>query len=257
MRTTPIAERRAGMLRHVARECGFGEVSLESSSAEHWIQFASERDGAALEVRVTARGGSPWTSVRVACPGAPVELSLRPELPGEGIDKVLGMTVDHELGDAPFDDRFVIQAAPAEAAHHLLSAPVRAELMALLHTDDSPRMLLRAGALSITWQGEANPAAVGRALAASLAIRAAASEMHEGVAVVALGPFRGAGALAAVDPARRALAVTEIRRARARAFTILGTAAAVSVAALLSLLQGTHLGPAVTHGLASLLHPMV
>ena len=115
----------AARLEAVAGVCGIRRLSLQPSGRDGLV-FVGEREGLSVTVRLAGLGSrAVRTAVVVEATGSPVELTLRPELAGERLDKVLGMTVDAEVGHREFDDRFVIEAAPVEAARKVLTVQGR------------------------------------------------------------------------------------------------------------------------------------
>ncbi|MBI5514632.1 MAG: hypothetical protein HY909_12730 [Deltaproteobacteria bacterium] len=238
--TTNTWNGRWRLLRASAEAASFDAMEFDGSPSEKWQCVRARLRDVPLEVRVREGGltRGTWTVVRVACPGAPVELTLRPELTGEGIDKLLGMTVDEELGDPAFDRRFVVETAPREVAPKLLGRGVRKHLMALAITDESPLLTLREGELLLQWKGEPEPAMVAPAVEAALGIREAAGELQEGIfAAQGHTPFRqDAGDGLRVDPRARSAARSRISRSRRRIVTVVGALAVTSAGIIAGLL---------------------
>jgi hypothetical protein len=228
------------LLRASAEAANFDAMEFDGSPSEKWQCVRATLREVPLEVRVREGGltRGTWSVVRVACPGVPVELSLRPELAGEGIDKLLGMTVDEELGDRDFDRRFVVETAPREVAPRLLGRSVRQWLMRLAVTDESPILTLREGELLVQWKGEPEPAMVVPVVEAALGIREAAGELQEGIfSAQGHTPFRkDAGDALRVDPQARRAARSRISRSRRRIVTVVGALAVTSAGIIAGLL---------------------
>ncbi len=58
-----------------------------------------------------------------------LEMDLRPQTPGELRHVEKGRAVDLVLGDGPFDDAFIVEAAPSDVARAILDGPIRAALL--------------------------------------------------------------------------------------------------------------------------------
>lgn len=231
----------AAQLDAVAQFCGIRRLALRQDDA-HTVSLHGEHDGAPVRIILSNLGPrqSPRTTVMLNAPGVPVELTVRPELAGEGLDKLLGMTVDAEVGDPAFDRRFVVEAAPAEAARQVLVVPVRRALMMFPHDHAYPRVRLGEGMVSLTWGGVIDPVHLQHALDALTLLRARASELHEGLRDVALGHvFRqGDGLEQKVDPRHRELARTKLRGAKARSVVFIGSTVAAGLGFLATVLLG-------------------
>lgn len=231
----------AAQLDAVARFCGIRRLALRPDGT-HAVSLLGDYHGLQVRVMVSNLGTRqpPRTTVILDAPGVPVELTLRPELAGEGFDKLLGMTVDAEVGDPEFDQRFVIEAAPAEAARQVLIVPVRRALMLFPHDHEFPRVRLGEGMLSLTWGGLVDPMRLQHALDALTLLRSRAGELHEGLRDVALGHvFRqGEGLEQKVDPRHRELARTKLRGAKARAVVFIGSTVAAGLGFLATVLLG-------------------
>lgn len=230
----------AARLEAVAGVCGIRRLSLQPSGRDGLV-FVGEREGLSVTVRLAGLGSrAVRTAVVVEATGSPVELTLRPELAGERLDKVLGMTVDVEVGHRDFDDRFVIEAAPVEAARKVLTGPVREALLAFPFDDESPRVRLGEGMASVTWGREPDPALLQHALVALVALRDEARALHEGLREVSKGMvFRQDGGDAQkVDPRDREAARSKLRGARARALVVIGSAVAAGIGFLATVILG-------------------
>jgi hypothetical protein len=188
-----------------------------------------ERDG--WTVTCTLRdelAGSPSTEVRCVAEGVPVELTLRPELVGEGFDKLLGMTVDQPVGDVEFDRVFVIASAPRSVAASLLLAPMREKLSALPRSSDGPSLSLKNGEIVLRWWGEPDSDHIVAGLEVVSELHRLHRQMVEGDGTFGHGPFRqGAAGDRAIDPSARATAWERFAAARRRTATVL-TAAAIA-----------------------------
>lgn len=224
----------------VAHFCGIRRLALRPDGRDA-VLLIGEREGVSLTLRVKGIGTrSVRTVLTLAAQGVPVELVLRPELAGEGLDKALGMTVDAEVGDAAFDARFVVEAAPIEAARQLLVAPVRRALMAIPIDHEFPRVELSEGATSITWGREPDPVMLAHALEALEQLRQRACELREGSRELAPGAvFRqGAGTEQTVDPQEREVARSRVRSAKARVVVVIGSAAMAGIGFIASVILG-------------------
>lgn len=231
----------AARLDAVAEVCGLRLLSLQPHGRDG-LTLVSEGGGVTVTVRVAGVGSrAVRTSVAIEAAGIPVELSLRPELAGERLDKALGMTVDAEVGDRDFDARFVIESAPVEAARKVLAPVVRGALMAFPIDDESPRVRLGEGAASVTWGREPDPALLQHALTALVALREEARALHEGLRDVAVGhAFRQDGGDAQkVDPREREAARSKLRGAKARAAVVVGSAIAAGIGFLATVILGS------------------
>lgn len=207
------------------------------------VLVVASREGRA--VTCVTRPGRQGPQVEVSTPwtGVPVELSLRPELAGESIDKLLGMTVDLKVNDVAFDRRFVIEAAPPAVAPRLLSESARAALMSLPSSDEGPVLRLREGVLSVVWRGEPDAVALTDVASTLVAMAQTGEAMVEGFdAALGVGPFRaGDGAHATVDPRARESAQRVLVGARRRAVAFLSTAAIAGAGFLAAVLAGARL----------------
>lgn len=230
----------AARLDAVAGFCGIRRLALRPEGNDT-VALVGDRDGVTLTLRVQGVGKrSVRTTLVLDAPGIPVDLKLRPELAGEGFDKALGMTVDAEVGDPAFDARFVVEAAPHEAARQLLVAPVRRALLAIPSDHEFPIAALRDGFASITWAREPDPMMLTHALEALEQIRLRARELREGLRDVVPGAvFRqGSGAEQTVDPGEREAARSRFKSAKARAVVVIGSAVAAGVGFIVSVIFG-------------------
>lgn len=180
-------------------------------------------------------GGARW-EVTALRGGAAAELSVRPELAGEGFDKLLGLTLDHATGDKDFDARFVVEAAPAAVATHLLRGDLRACLMSLPRSDDGPSLRVTADALALRWRGSVTQDLAAATLLAVFECLDRCRALHEAMLQTsAHSPFRASsGGAAAVDPGSRAEARARIGRARRKAAAFIATTAVAAAAFLAS-----------------------
>jgi hypothetical protein len=208
-------------------DAGFTILSAPDRLVDRRAVLLAQRDG--WTVRCTLRDertGAPWTEVWCRAEGVPVELTLRPELVGEGFDKLIGMTVDQLVGDADFDRAFVIASAPRSVASAMLLAPVRDMIAALPRSSDGPALALRQGEISLRWWAEPDS----EHLLAGVAILGALHQLHrqmvEGDGAFGRGPFRqGAAGDRAIDPGARASAWQRLAQARRRTATVLAAVA--------------------------------
>lgn len=239
-RNEPLLASFADRLDAVAHFCGIRRLALRPDGRDA-VLLIGEREGVSLTLRVKGIGTrSVRTVLALAAQGVPVELVLRPELAGEGLDKALGMTVDVEVGDAEFDARFVVEAAPVESARQLLVAPVRRALMAIPVDHEFPRLGICEGAASITWGREPDPVMLAHALEALEQVRLRACELREGSRELVPGAvFRqGAGTDQTVDPQEREVALSQVRGAKVRTLVVIGSAAMAAFGFIVSVIVG-------------------
>lgn len=89
--------------------------------------------GEPLTFRFTHRGHGrvrqAWTELDVAVPPGGLSLALRVETMMARVLRDRGMYVDVQTGDARFDARFIVEAAPAHLARAFLDAKLRAALL--------------------------------------------------------------------------------------------------------------------------------
>jgi hypothetical protein len=224
----------------LAERCGLRPLAVvpEQTGA---LLLVGERDGATLTLRIEGVGKRTTRStLSVDAPGISVDLEVRPELAGELFDKVLGMTVDVEVGDDAFDRRFVVEAAPRETARQLLAAPVRNALMSLAHDHECPFVTVREGSASITWNALPDDDTLRAALDVVSELRGRVAELREGMRGLTHGVvFREVGGDAqTVDPGERIADRTRIRGARTRAVVVIGSAALAAVGFIASVVLG-------------------
>ncbi len=195
----------------------------------------------ALRVAGSKRLGALGYSVETHLDPVAVELSVRPELVGEWVDKVLGITVDTEVGDPGFDRQFVVGCAPSEAAPTLLSATVRQGLRTLAGCVATPTLTLRRdGWLRLEWEGSCGPTSLGAALEVVGEVASAAEGLFEGVAEGTVhGPFRaGSGGHRAIDPQVRERDRLRLAAGTRRFVTLVTTAAVVAGGVVAGVIAG-------------------
>jgi hypothetical protein len=208
-----------------------GDVSDPSS-----VRLLIARGDHTADLRVTRAlvGASRWR-LSAHRSGASAELLVRPELAGEGLDKLLGMTIDLDTGDAAFDARFVTEAAPPAVARHVLDGALRAAMLALPVSDDGPALRLDDRTLAVAWTGSVGVDALASVIASFFDALEQCRALHEALGASGLAPFReSSGGSAAVDPATRADARARIGRARRKAVAFVASAAVVAAAFLAS-----------------------
>ncbi|MFO0627607.1 MAG: hypothetical protein U0325_18510 [Polyangiales bacterium] len=232
---SPVEILTRSLLHAAAEALGAAVVRNELQKGALTVHLARGEHVVAVEVRSGRVGGLRW-EVTALRGGAAAELSVRPELAGEGFDKLLGMTLDLPTGDAAFDERFVIEAAPAAVASHLLGGDLRACLMALPRSDDGPALRITADALSLRWAGDFDRDLAVHLLRAVFDCLERCRALHDAMlASAAQAPFRASsGGAAAVDPGSRAEARARIGRARRKAAAFIATTAVAAAAFLAS-----------------------
>jgi hypothetical protein len=217
--------------RNGLRAAGLALTAEPEGLTDRRAIFEGERDG--WTVRCSLRDeltGPASTEIRGGAEGVPVELTVRPELVGEGFDKLMGMTVDQLVGDADFDRAFVIASAPRSVAASLLLAPLRAQIAALPRTSEGPALSLKNGEVVLRWWGEPDAEHVAAGVEVVFALHQLHRQMVEGDGAFGHGPFRqGAAGDRAVDPAARASAWQRFAHARRRTATVLAAAALAGV----------------------------
>lgn len=210
-------------------QSGLAVTALPAGLTDRRAVF--EASGEDCLVTVTLRDertGPPSVEVTCRVVGVPVELTLRPELVGEGIDKLMGMTVDQLVGDADFDRDFVIASAPRSIAASLLTTTVREQLTALPRSSEGPSLTMKDGAITLRWWAEPLVDHVVAGLSVVSTLREVHRQMVEGDGAFGGGPFRqGAAGDRAVDPTARATAWQRFAAARRRTAAVL-TAATVA-----------------------------
>lgn len=206
-----------------------GEVRLLAARGEHVVDLRATRPLV----------GAPKWRLSAMRSGAAAELSLRPELAGEALDKLFGMTLDLETGDRRFDRRFVVEAAPAAVARHLLDVELRGALMALPASDAGPTLRVDGATLTVAWEGDVTAEVLAAVLHGVYGCLDRCRALHEALAAGGDAPFRASsGGSAAVDPASRADARARIGRARRKAAAFVATAGMVGVAFLATVVTG-------------------
>lgn len=203
--------------------------------------IVGERDGRTVTCTLhDERTGVPSTEVRCRADGVPVEFTLRPELVGEGFDKLIGMTVDQLVGDVEFDRVFVIASAPRSVASALLPAPLRELIASLPRSSDGPALSLKNGELVLRWWAEPDSDHITAGVQVLSAMGQIHRQMVEGDGAFGHGPFRqGAAGDRAVDPSARASAWQRFAQARRRTTTVLA-AAAIAVVGFLAAVIAHH-----------------
>ncbi len=120
---------RAAKLGLIAKRLGAPPPDTDDNAVE------GNLDGKELAYRLTYHGAGkqrrPWTEVLVKIPDVPFVLELREQSSSEISLRERGLAVDVVTGDPAFDDAFIVEAAPADVARHLLGADVRALLVGL------------------------------------------------------------------------------------------------------------------------------
>lgn len=196
-----------------------------------------------VDVRMhLSRSGLTLWRISARRAGAAVELSVRPELAGEGIDKLLGMTLDLDTGDARFDARFVVEAAPAAVTNHLLDADLRAVMLCLPTSDEGPTLHVDPSTVTLAWEGRLSGDDLAAALRGVFDLLDRCRALHEALAEGAgAAPFRAlSSGAAAVDPSSRDAARARIGRAHRKATAFVATAAMVGAALLASVFTVSH-----------------
>jgi len=151
-----------------------------------------------------------------------VELTLRPELVGEGFDKLIGMTVDQLVGDAEFDRVFVIASAPRSFATSLLQAAVREKIAALPRSVEGPTLTVKDGEVALRWLATPDSDHLSLGVEVVEAVRQLHQQLVEGDGSFGSGPFRqGAAGDRAIDPEARATAWQRFAEARRRTRAVL------------------------------------
>jgi hypothetical protein len=129
-----------------------------------------------LSSKLTVVPAQPTTfrsTVRTSVPRATPQLEVRRERALDGVGRALGLINDTKVGDASFDERFVVSATPAAAA--LLTTDVTGALLRM--EELGPRVVVKRGLLEIAWGQSyasfAEPLMPDDAIAVALGIRAA------------------------------------------------------------------------------------
>jgi hypothetical protein len=226
-----VLQTAAARLEAVAQICGIHRITLHTNPPAA-LMLTGLYGETPVTVQVTGVGSrAVQSTVFVNDCQSPIELSLRPELAGEHLDKFLGMTIDTEVGDRTFDARFVIESAPVEAARKVLTPEVRKALLAFPQDDKFPTLRLHAGLASVAWLYEPDPLLLHHALTALTSLVDRANSLHEGVRTVSKAhAFRRDGDDAhKVDPGEREAARSKLRAARARAVVLIGSAVVTGI----------------------------
>jgi hypothetical protein len=100
---------------------------VEGRVRGHLLRFGSEARSRNMRVRETRRT---WCRVELPAALPPFEMDLRPETRTEARDVARGLAIDLIVGDAAFDESFIVEAAPFEMAKALLDEPARTGLLA-------------------------------------------------------------------------------------------------------------------------------
>lgn len=180
-----------------------------------------------------------WTELGAFCSGVAVELTVRPELPGEWIDKLLGITLDVRVGDRDFDAAFVVEAVSERVARKVLGSVIRAGLMKLPEEHGGPVLRLFDGKIIVGYGAEPGES-FGAALEVIERVHEVYATLHEAPGEVEnVGAFRTAGqGEAGVDPVSVAMGREKLRQARRRARAVAFGAIAVGAGIILSALLG-------------------
>jgi hypothetical protein len=227
----PALEAFVSTLEAVAQSCDIRRLGV-SFETQDSVRMVGEYHGITLVLSVHGiKRRAPRTVLSLDTPGVVIDLSVRPELSGERIDKALGMTVDIEVGDAVFDQRFVVEACPAEVVPVVLTRRARAAMMAVRCDHEYPKIEVRQGTASFVWGALPDPATLQHALSTLVAIREEICALREGTRTLTAGhAFRHVEAGAeTVDPSERDSARTRLRRARTRVAMVLGSAVVTGV----------------------------
>jgi hypothetical protein len=115
-------------------------------------------------------GVRPWTALSAPIRRTPGVVRVRPSASRDLHDSLVGYV--HPLGDAAFDDAFIIHASSATAASRVLGLELRRLLLRLPRSDESPRLTIDGCAIRLEWHGEPDAALV---QTAASALRRAAS----------------------------------------------------------------------------------
>jgi len=107
---------------------------LEGATVDHEARSATGRVGGhPVTIRYTSTRTSKtthsMTEVEVGTARTPLQLELGPTRKGSAAAVRDGLLVDVSTGDRSFDDRFLVQGAPADVVRALLDAELRASLL--------------------------------------------------------------------------------------------------------------------------------
>jgi hypothetical protein len=83
-----------------------------------------------LVTRGTGKNSESWTECEVTVDTTQLDIALRPQTRGEERWVEKGLARDLLVGDEAFDEKFIVEAAPAELAKRVLSEDLCAELLA-------------------------------------------------------------------------------------------------------------------------------
>lgn len=119
-------QNRARLLTQIAGHLGGRASATVASGASHGVTVIFQ-----LATRTADSNTEWWTEIDVVVPAAyPLAIHVRRQRWLDRRASARGAVIDLQLGDAAFDDAFVVEAAPEDVAHILLDAPVRSFLMA-------------------------------------------------------------------------------------------------------------------------------
>jgi hypothetical protein len=104
-----------------------GRGGVEGRVKGHVLVFGSEARSRNMPAREARRT---WCRVELPAALPPFEMDLRPETRTEVRQVEHGLAIDLIVGDAAFDESFIVEAAPAEMAKALLDEPARTGLLA-------------------------------------------------------------------------------------------------------------------------------
>jgi hypothetical protein len=220
-----------GQKRTVERAGGLSALRalLEGATADATDRVAGTFRGIPVRWVYATRGAgssaTSWTEITVTLrPGAPVQLSLRPQTRREERLRDEGLVIDLVLGDVAFDDAFVVEGAPADVVRALLDDALRAALLAA-----RPELDLTDGKLDLAWMGWTEDAdGIRRALELAImvaervpaAVASADAKLEQPRTGPAFREERDAEAERAAKAARAA-EVDKLRQVRSQRTTIL------------------------------------
>jgi hypothetical protein len=142
-------------------------------------RFSGQVNGVDVTLRLfqnfsDSADGGPWTDVLL--PPAPgISLELRPQDPIEAHRVKSGLARDALVGDAAFDDEFIVEMAPASLAPELFDAELRRRLVELSPVQVVPQKGSGLRLLKRHWEPERFPALIEAGALLSTRLRAAAS----------------------------------------------------------------------------------
>lgn len=200
---------RRNVLAELARAMG-GQATSNSAAGT----YARVATRLAFESRGTGSTSENWTYVDCALPpGYPFTLHLERHGWFDAGKIERGEMIDVVVGDPPFDERFRIEGAPAEVVRRVLTAPVRAYLMAQARVE----VVMKGALLRLAVRGWLDEVATARAAIdcataiaggvrdASLALDAELPLAHDGPAYRAIAsdaPLQEARAARAAEVAK-------------------------------------------------------